>query len=69
MKNLPEFASSCTNAFTFIADSTGKVRIWDTTNKEHILKSEFTPISGAIRDLAWSPDSQKIVAVGEGREK
>lgn len=50
-------------------DSTGKVRIWDTTNKEHILKSEFTPISGAIRDLAWSPDSQKIVAVGEGREK
>lgn len=50
-------------------DSTGKIRIWDTTQKEHILKSEFTPLSGAIRDLAWSPDSQKIVAVGEGREK
>jgi len=51
------------------ADNVGRLRIWDTTQKEHILKSEFTPLSGAIRDLAWSADSQKIVAVGEGREK
>lgn len=27
------------------------------------------PISGAIRDLAWSEDSKRIVAVGEGRER
>merc|ERR1712240_735055 len=51
------------------ADKSGKVRIWDTVNKEHILKNEFQPISGPIKDLAWSSDNQRIVVVGEGREK
>ena len=51
------------------ADKSGKVRIWDTINKEHILKSEYQPISGPIYDLAWSSDNQRIVVVGEGREK
>lgn len=51
------------------ADQSGKVRIWDTTQKEHILKNEFQPFAGIIKDLAWSPDNQRIVAVGEGREK
>lgn len=51
------------------ADKSGKVRIWDTINKEHILKSEYQPISGPIYDLAWSQDNQRIVVVGEGREK
>ncbi|XP_013397813.1 actin-interacting protein 1 [Lingula anatina] len=50
-------------------DNSGKVRIWDTVNKEHILKSEFQPISGAIKDIAWTSDSQKIAAVGAGRDK
>eukprot|EP00824_Muranothrix_gubernata_P008713 TRINITY_DN21217_c0_g1_i1.p1 TRINITY_DN21217_c0_g1~~TRINITY_DN21217_c0_g1_i1.p1 ORF type:complete len:597 (-),score=119.83 TRINITY_DN21217_c0_g1_i1:105-1895(-) len=49
-------------------DVTGKVRIWDTTNIEHILKAEFQLLSGPVLDLAWSPDSQRIVVVGEGRE-
>lgn len=51
------------------ADQHGKVRIWDTTQKEHILKNEFQPFAGTIKDLAWSADSQRIVAVGEGRER
>ncbi len=51
------------------ADQSGKVRIWDTTQKEHILKNEFQPFVGNIKDLSWSPDSQRIVAVGEGRER
>lgn len=51
------------------ADSSGKVRIWDTVNKEHILKNEFQPISGNIKDLQWSSDNQRIVIGGEGREK
>lgn len=50
-------------------DSSGKVRIWDTVNKEHILKNEFQPIAGPIKDIAWSADSQRIVVVGEGRER
>lgn len=45
------------------------MRIWDTVNKEHILKNEFQPISGPIKDIAWSPDNQRMVIVGEGRER
>jgi len=51
------------------ADVSGKVRIWDTVNKEHILKIEIQPLSGPIKDLAWSPDSQRMIVVGEGRER
>uniref|UniRef100_W8AUX5 Actin-interacting protein 1 n=3 Tax=Ceratitis capitata TaxID=7213 RepID=W8AUX5_CERCA len=50
-------------------DVSGKIRIWDTVNKEHILKNEFQPIGGPIKDIAWSQDNQRIVVVGEGRER
>lgn len=50
-------------------DLSGKIRIWDTTQREHILKNEFQPIAGVIKDIAWSADNQRIVAVGEGRER
>ncbi|CAH1258183.1 WDR1 [Branchiostoma lanceolatum] len=50
-------------------DEHGKVRIWDTVNKEHILKNEFQPIGGPIKDIAWSPDSKRIAICGEGKEK
>lgn len=50
-------------------DASGKIRIWDTVNKEHILKNEFQPIGGPIKDIAWSADSQRMVVVGEGRER
>ncbi|KAH9391462.1 WD repeat-containing protein 1 [Tyrophagus putrescentiae] len=51
------------------ADQGGRIRIWDTTQKEHILKAEYQPFAGNIKDLAWSADSQRIVVVGEGRER
>jgi len=57
------------DGFFFVSDQSGKVRIWDTVNKEHILKNEFQPIGGPIKDIAWSPDSQRMVVVGEGRER
>ncbi|XP_034543237.1 WD repeat-containing protein 1 [Notolabrus celidotus] len=50
-------------------DVSGKLRIWDTTQKEHLLKNEFTPFSGPIKDIAWTSDNQRIALVGEGREK
>lgn len=50
-------------------DQSGKIRIWDTVNKEHILKNEFHPIGGPIKDISWSADNQRIVVVGEGRER
>lgn len=50
-------------------DITGKVRIWDTTQKEHILKAEYTPLTGIIKDMAWTEDSKRLAVVGDGREK
>lgn len=50
-------------------DNHGKIRIWDTINPEHILKAEYQPLGGAIRDIAWSHDSQRIVVAGDGNEK
>ncbi|KAM3621377.1 uncharacterized protein V6R79_010460 [Siganus canaliculatus] len=50
-------------------DASGKVRIWDTTQKEHLLKFEYSHISGKIKDIAWTEDSKRIAVVGEGREK
>ncbi|XP_034388529.1 WD repeat-containing protein 1 [Cyclopterus lumpus] len=50
-------------------DASGKIRIWDTTQKEHILKYEYTPISGKVKDIAWTEDSKRMAVVGDGREK
>lgn len=53
----------------YVTDAHGKVRIWDTVNAEHILKNEFQPFAGNVKDLDWSGDSQRIVVGGQGREK
>ncbi|XP_071372655.1 WD repeat-containing protein 1 isoform X1 [Centroberyx affinis] len=50
-------------------DISGKIRIWDTTQKEHLLKYEYQPFGGKIKDIAWTEDSKRIAVVGEGREK
>uniref|UniRef100_A0A8C5LRC3 WD repeat domain 1 n=1 Tax=Leptobrachium leishanense TaxID=445787 RepID=A0A8C5LRC3_9ANUR len=49
-------------------DVSGKLRIWDTTQKEHLLKYEYQPFAGKIKDIAWTEDSKRIAVVGEGRE-
>ena len=59
----------CIFESVWCADNSGKIRIWDTTQAEHILKYEYQPISGVIKDIAWSPDSKRIAVCGEGREK
>ncbi|KAJ2805887.1 WD40 repeat-like protein [Coemansia guatemalensis] len=48
-------------------DVTGKVRIWDAINDEHILKSEFQPLSNRVADIAWDMESKRIMAVGDGK--
>ncbi|KAM9814304.1 WD repeat-containing protein 1 [Neosynchiropus ocellatus] len=50
-------------------DAVGKIRIWDTTQETHLLKYEYNPISGKVKDIAWTEDSKRIAVVGEGREK
>jgi len=49
-------------------DACGKVRIWDTTQETHILKNEFQPISGLIKDISWDGESKRIAVCGEGRQ-
>lgn len=51
------------------ADASGLIRIWDTTQKTHICKLETRALGGPILDMAWSEDSKRVVAVGEGKEK
>ncbi|EFA85716.1 WD40 repeat-containing protein [Heterostelium album PN500] len=50
-------------------DVQGNLRIWDTVGKEHILKITLKVLGGAILDLAWSADSQRLVVVGDGKER
>lgn len=49
-------------------DANGTVRIWDTVQAEHPLKSEVKVIAGEIKDLAWDAESKRIIAVGNGQE-
>ncbi|XP_076040118.1 actin-interacting protein 1 flr isoform X2 [Oratosquilla oratoria] len=65
--NVAKFAPS--GFYICSGDQHGKVRIWDTINPEHILKAEYQPLGGPIRDIVWSHDSQRICVVGEGRGK
>ncbi|XP_021340511.1 WD repeat-containing protein 1-A-like [Mizuhopecten yessoensis] len=51
------------------ADTSGKVIIWDTTQKEHINKCEYQPISGIIKDIAWDGESKRMAVGGQGKEK
>lgn len=50
-------------------DVTGVLRIWDTTQLEHPLKIELKVLSSSILDIAWSADSQRIIVVGDGKER
>lgn len=49
-------------------DVAGTVRVWDCVG-EGATKGEYSIISGRINDLAWDGDSQRIIAVGDGKEK
>lgn len=47
-------------------DVSGRVRVWG-LNDDLTLKAEHQPLSGAIDDIAWSDDGQRIVACGDGK--
>ena len=44
-------------------DVSGRVRVWG-LNDDFTLKAEHRPIAGAVEDIAWSADGQRIVASG-----
>ena len=49
-------------------DSSGIVRVWDCIG-EGITKGEYSIVNGRINDLAWDGDSQRIIAVGDGKQR
>jgi WD repeat-containing protein 1 (actin-interacting protein 1) len=50
-------------------DISGAVRVWDCVGEDATTKGEYHIIAGKINDLAWDGDSQRIIAVGEGKER
>jgi WD repeat-containing protein 1 (actin-interacting protein 1) len=44
------------------------VRVWDCVG-EGATKGEYRILSGAVYDIAWDGDSQRIIAVGEGKAR
>jgi WD40 repeat protein len=49
-------------------DVSGVVRVWDAAGAEQT-KGEYSIIAGRINDIAWDGDSQRIIAVGDGKER
>ncbi|KAF2151164.1 tricorn protease domain 2-containing protein [Myriangium duriaei CBS 260.36] len=49
-------------------DVAGTVRVWDCVG-EGATRGEYHIISGRINDIAWDGDSQRIIAVGDGKER
>jgi len=47
-------------------DDHGNLRVWACDNPDQILKLEAPMSNGAILDIAWSGDSQRILVVGDG---
>jgi len=50
------------------ADASNKILIWDTVGEDHVTKLEKQTI-GKIFDMAWTDDSKRLVAVGQGQAK
>ncbi|KUL88963.1 hypothetical protein ZTR_03582 [Talaromyces verruculosus] len=49
-------------------DVTGTVKVWDCVG-DGLTKGSYQIINGRINDIAWDGDSQRIVAVGDGRQR
>lgn len=50
-------------------DEAGNVKVWDAVGEEHLVKGEYQIINGPINDIAWDADSQRLIAVGDGKER
>ncbi|KAI9808725.1 MAG: hypothetical protein M1825_003877 [Sarcosagium campestre] len=49
-------------------DVSGSVRVWDCVG-EGGTRGDYHIINGRINDIAWDGDSQRIIAVGDGKER
>lgn len=62
-------AYSASGFYIASGDESGKVRIWDTVNAEHLLANEYQVLSGRVFDICWSSDNDRLIVVGDGRER
>ena len=58
-------AFSPSGAWIASADAGGKVKVWAWSHPDKLTKLDTQLFSGAVADLCWSPDNNKIVAVGD----
>ncbi|OKL55719.1 hypothetical protein UA08_09095 [Talaromyces atroroseus] len=49
-------------------DAAGTVKVWDCVG-EGITKGDYSIVNGRINDIAWDGDSQRIIAVGDGKQR
>ncbi|KAJ0416039.1 transcriptional regulator of RNA polII, SAGA, subunit-domain-containing protein [Aspergillus carlsbadensis] len=49
-------------------DASGIVRVWDCVG-DGLTKGEYSIVNGRINDIAWDGDSQRIIAVGDGKQR
>ncbi|KAG6000470.1 hypothetical protein E4U43_001595, partial [Claviceps pusilla] len=49
-------------------DASGMLRVWEPDNIEKTL-GEYPIISGRLNDIAWDGESQRVIAVGDGKEQ
>ncbi|KAI1179154.1 WD40-repeat-containing domain protein [Nemania sp. FL0916] len=50
-------------------DVTGLVRVWASTKDGVKKKDEWPAFSGRVNDIAFASDGDRVIAVGDGREK
>lgn len=50
-------------------DSSGQVRVWNTTGDETVTKGPYQATSGKLNGIAWCSESSRILAVGDGKER
>ncbi|CDR43272.1 CYFA0S11e02916g1_1 [Cyberlindnera fabianii] len=50
-------------------DESGNVKIWDTMGEDLVLKGEYQIINGRINAIVWDADSNRVIAVGNGKER
>jgi WD40 repeat protein len=60
---------SPTGYYVASGDASGMIRVWDCVGEAMGTKGEYSIIAGPINDIAWDGDSQRIIAVGQGKER
>jgi len=67
VKNTTCAAMSPNGQWVASGDVTGALRLWGAKG-EHAQKNEYKLWDGTVKDVAWSDDSGRLVAAGDGKE-